>query len=341
MSSILSKLTNYQNLTQKEAQTLMRQMMIDAKDGAMSDTIKAAILTALAMKGETIKEITGFAKTMRQFSVKIPVRNPLLDTCGTGGSGLSRLNVSTAAAFILAAAGVKVAKHGNRAAGGRCGSFDLLEGLGAKIELGPAEVAETIKQTNLGFIFAPLYHPAMKNVSPVRRELGIRTVFNILGPLTNPARPQYQILGVSDSKLGPMMIEILRQLGSKRAMVVCGGDGLDEITLTGPTQVWELFVNGHIKKYAIKPEDFGLKRVQFDAIKGGDTQFNIKIIREVLNGKLADARSDLIVLNAATGLYIFGKIKSIKEGIMIALQLIKTGQVKAKLNEYIQSSLKL
>jgi anthranilate phosphoribosyltransferase len=335
--TFLQKLTQHQNLTQKEAAILMRQIM----SGKMSDVIKSSVLTALAMKSETVDEIIGMARVMRKFSVKVPAKNPLLDTCGTGGSGLPRLNVSTAAAFILAACSVRVAKHGNRASGHRCGSFDLLESLGARIELGPKQVAKTIKSTNLGFIFAPLYHPAMKYAVPVRKKLSIRTVFNILGPLTNPANAKYQILGISDPKLGPMMIEVLSRLGSKRAMVVCGEDGLDEITLTESTRVWELMPSGRVKKYIIKPENFGLKSVSFSKIKGNDRKYNTKVIYDVLTGKLRGARLNLILLNAAAGLYVFGKAKSIKQGLAIAQKAVESGKVKVKLEEYIKLTKKM
>ena len=334
--TILQKLTQKQNLTQKEAADVMREIM----SGKMTDVMKAAVLTALAMKGETIDEIVGMAKVMRQFSVKVKAHNPLLDTCGTGGSGLPRLNVSTASAFILAACGVRVAKHGNRSSGERCGSFDLLEALGAKIELTPKQVTQTIKMTNLGLMFAPLYHPAMGHVVPVRKELGIKTIFNILGPMTNPAGANHQILGISDPGLGPMMIEVLRRLGSKHVMVVYGEDGLDEITMTTSTRVWELTSSNKIKKYKIKPQDFGLKQVSFDKIKGGDKKYNARVIRDVLTGKLRDSRRDLITLNAGAGLYVYGKARSIKQGLTIAQKVIDDGSVKAKLEEYVKLSKK-
>jgi anthranilate phosphoribosyltransferase len=213
--------------------------------------------------------------------------------------------------------------------------------LGARIELGPKQVAKTIKSTNLGFIFAPLYHPAMKYAVPVRKKLSIRTVFNILGPLTNPANAKYQILGISDPKLGPMMIEVLSRLGSKRAMVVCGEDGLDEITLTESTRVWELMPSGRVKKYIIKPENFGLKSVSFSKIKGNDRKYNTKVIYDVLTGKLRGARLNLILLNAAAGLYVFGKAKSIKQGLAIAQKAVESGKVKVKLEEYIKLTKKM
>jgi len=331
---ILSKLIQKQNLTTQESQNLMRKIM----SNKIINVQKSAILTALSIKGETINEIAGMAKAMRKISKKVPIKNPLLDTCGTGGSTLPRLNVSTASAFILAACGVRIAKHGNRSSSGRCGSFDLLEGLGAKIELKPNKVAKTIKKTNLGFMFAPLYHPAMKHVILVRKKLGIRTVFNILGPLTNPAGAKYQILGISDPNLGFKMIKVLKALGTKRALIVYGEDGLDEITLTSPTKVWELNDEKKIKKYQIKPADFGLKQVNFDKIKGGKIKYNTKAIRDILTGTNTGPQRDLVVLNAGAGLYIYGKTKSIKQGIKLAEQAIDNRKAGQKLEQYIKLS---
>lgn len=337
MSTLLQKLVSHQNLSQKEATQLMRELMSDT----LSDILKAAILTSLATKGETIEEITGMTRAMREFSVKVPFKNPLLDTCGTGGSGLQRLNVSTASAFILASCGVRVAKHGNRAASGRVGSFDVLEALGAKIEFGPSQVTRTIKETNLGFMFAPLFHPAMKNVMPVRKELGIKTVFNILGPITNPANAQYQVLGVSRPELGPIMATVLKNLGARGALVVYGEDGLDEITVTSSTKVWELAGNGNIKTYRIKPGDFGIQQTPFAKIKGGDAAYNARVIRGVFDGSIADARRDIMVLNAAAGLYVYGAVQSTKEGTALAQKAVVSGRVKKKLEEYIAISKQL
>ncbi len=334
MSTFLKKLTARQNLTQKEATLLMRELVSDT----LSDTLKAALLAALATKGETIDEITGMAREMRAHSIKVPVQNPLLDTCGTGGSGLLRLNVSTASAFILAACGVRVAKHGNRAASGRTGSFDVLEALGAKIELTPKQVAQTIQKTNLGFMFAPLYHLAMKNIMPVRKILGIKTVFNILGPLTNPANAQYQILGVSNEKSSEQIIIALKNLGCARAMVVYGEDGLDEITITAPTKIWELTQASAIKTSRITPEEFGIKRASFEKIKGGDAAYNARVIRGVFDGNITDARRDIILLNAGAGLYVYGVARSIKGGIVLAREAVMSGKAKTKLAEYIAAS---
>jgi len=334
--NLLQKITQGTDLTQKESAYIMHSIM----SGNLSETLIAGILTALAIKGETVNEITGMARAMRSFSKKVAIQNPLLDTCGTGGSGLRRINVSTASAFILAAAGVRVAKHGNRAASGRSGSFDVLEKLGVRIELSPVQVKKMIKKTNLGFMFARVFHPAMKHVANVRKNLGIRTVFNILGPLTNPARANHQILGVSDPRLGPIMIAVLKKLGTKRALVVYGEDGLDEITITAPTQVWEL-KKGRTRTYKITPEQFGIKRVPFKKIKGGNATFNARIIRGCLNNTITDAHRDLILLNAAAGLYVYGRASSIRHGLSIAQKAIRNGSAKAKLEEYIKVSRKM
>jgi anthranilate phosphoribosyltransferase len=333
IQKILKKLSQKQDLTIEEAAGVMKLIM----SGETTPAQTACFLTALATKGESTEEITGMAKVMREFSTKVEVGGPLLDTCGTGGSGLPRLNISTAGAFVLAAAGVKVAKHGNRAAGGRCGSFDVLEALGAKIELSVEQVKKAIEQTGLGFIFAPLFHPAMKNVVPVRKEIGIRTVFNILGPLTNPAGAQYQVLGVSDESIAPKMIEVLKNLGSKKVLLVHGGDGLDEITVTAKTKVWELD-NGEIKEYELTPEQFGMQRVDFDAIKGGDARQNAQIIKDIFDNKITDARLDIILLNVAAGLIAYGQVENFEEGVKISRQIIESGKAKEKLEEYIKLS---
>jgi anthranilate phosphoribosyltransferase len=328
--TILKKLLKKEDLTVEESENAMNLIM----GGENRPSQTAAFLALLAAKGESADEITGMAKVMREFSAKVDVDIPVLDTCGTGGSGLPRLNVSTASAFVLAAGGVKIAKHGNRAAGGRCGSFDVLEALGAKIELNADEVKKSIEEVGLGFMFAPLFHPAMKNVVPVRKEIGIRTIFNILGPLTNPANARYQVLGVSDEAIALKMIEVLKNLGSKKVLLVHGKDGLDEITVTAETKIWELG-NGEIKEYEISPEQFGMKRVEFEAIAGGNAQENAETIRKILNNEITDARLDIILLNVAGGLLAYEKVESFEEGIKIARETIESGKAKGKLEEYV------
>jgi anthranilate phosphoribosyltransferase len=333
IQDLLKNLVLKQDLTQVEAEKAMRQIMA----GEVTPSQTAGFLTALAMKGETVEEITGMTKIMREFSEKVYVEGPVLDVCGTGGSGLPRFNVSTTSAFILAAGSVKVAKHANRGAGGRCGSLDLLEGLGAQINLGPAQVETCIQETNLGVISAPLFHPAMKNVVPVRKELGIRTVFNILGPLTNPAGAQYQILGVSNAKIAPKMLEVLKNLGSQRVAIVHGEDGLDEITLTGKTSIWELN-QGETHHYTIQPEDFDIPCSQFQDIAGGDVAQNVQISRGILSGAYGGPQRDLVLLNAAAGFLVYGTVQNFRDGIRLARDLLKSGKAQAKLEAYIEVS---
>ncbi|MFH1565288.1 MAG: anthranilate phosphoribosyltransferase [bacterium] len=331
--TIIKKLSQKQDLTIEESSNAMKLIM----SGENTPAQTATFLSLLSAKGESSEEITGMAKVMREFGVKVEVDMPLLDTCGTGGSGLPRLNVSTASAFVLAAAGVKIAKHGNRASGGRCGSFDVLETLGARIELNAKYVKKSIEEIGLGFMFAPLFHPAMKNVAPVRKEIGIRTVFNILGPLTNPANVKYQVLGVSDESIAPKMIEVLKNLGSKKVLLIHGKDGLDEITVAAETKIWELN-GGDIKEYEISPEQFGMQRVEFSAIAGGNAQENADVIRKILNNKITDARLDIILLNVAGGLIAYEKAESFEEGIEIARETIESGKAGRKLEEYIKYS---
>lgn len=331
--TILKKFLQKQDLTIEESEIAMKLIMSGENTSAQT----ATLLALLAAKGESADEITGMAKVMREFSIKVEIDMPLLDTCGTGGSRLPRLNISTASAFVLAATGVKIAKHGNRSAGGRCGSFDILEALGARIELNGKQVQKSIEETGLGFMFAPLFHPAMKNVAPIRKEIGIRTVFNILGPLTNPAGAKHQVLGVSNESIAPKMIEVLKNLGSKKVLLVYGKDGLDEITVTAETKIWELN-GGNIKEYEIFPEQFGMKRVEFKAIAGGNAQENAGVIKKILNGEIVDSRLDIILLNAAAGLIAYEKTENFEEGIKIAREAIESGRVGKKLEEYIRFS---
>lgn len=333
IQDLLKDLVLRRDLTQQEAETAMRHIMA----GELTPSQTAGFLVALAMKGETVEEITGMTKIMREFSEKVQVEGAVLDVCGTGGSGLPRFNVSTIGAFILAAGGVKVAKHANRGAGGRCGSLDVLEGLGAAINLGPAQVENCLQQTNMGFISAPLFHPAMKNVVSVRKELGVRTVFNILGPLTNPASAQYQVLGVSNAKIAPKMLEVLKNLGSQRVMIVHGEDGLDEITLTGKTSIWELN-QGEIHNYSIQPEDFNLSRCSFQDITGGDVTQNVQIARSILGGTYRGPKQDLVLLNAAAGFLVYGTVQDFKQGIQLTQDVLKSGKAQAKLEAYIEAS---
>jgi anthranilate phosphoribosyltransferase len=250
-----------------------------------------------------------------------------MDTCGTGGDGSGTFNVSTTAALVVAACGQPVAKHGNRAATSRCGSADVLEALGVKIELKPEQVARCVTEAGFGFMFAPTFHPAMKHVGPTRREIGIRTVFNILGPLTNPAGAAYQVLGVPEAGLVAKMGEALLHLGCKRALVVYGEDGMDEVSLGAPTLVCEVLGGkGDLREYRVTPEDVGLARQGRDAVRGGDAAFNAGLLRDTLAGKLADAHADMVSLNAGAALLACERVQTLAEGVSLAQETLRAGR---------------
>ncbi|MFC1807752.1 anthranilate phosphoribosyltransferase [Candidatus Omnitrophota bacterium] len=319
------------DLAPKEMEKAFSEIM----NGMAEPSQISAFITALSIKGESIGEITAAAKVMRKFASTIKVQTrlnePVLDTCGTGGSGKDTINVSTAAAFVVSGCGVKVAKHGNRAASSRCGSADLLESLGVKIDLPPKRVESCIKNIDIGFMFAPLFHGAMKYAVPVRRSIGICTIFNILGPLSNPANANCQVLGVFRKDFTPLMAGVLKNLGVKRAFVVHGCDGLDEISIAGPTQVTELR-DRSIRTYNVTPQKFGLKRAALKDISGGGPKANAAKILSILKGKKGPMR-DVVLLNAAFGLVAAGRVKTVKDGIRLARQSIDTGAGLAKLEE--------
>lgn len=329
----INKVINNQDLTIQEAEEVMNHIM----SGECTDSQIGGFLTALATKGETVEEITACARVMRAKATRIEVdgnNDVILDTCGTGGTGTDTFNISTTAAIVIAAAGVKVAKHGNRAASSKCGSADVLEELGVNLDVTPKIVAQSIKEINIGFLYAPILHKAMKYAIRPRRELGVRTVFNILGPLTNPAGANAQVMGVFDEKLTEPIAHVLDKLGESRAFVVHGEDNLDEITITGPTKISELN-HGQVSTYPIKPEDFGLERAPFSEIKGGDANQNAAIVRSILEGKQSPAR-DIVVLNAAYGLLAAGKVDDPQTGVQLAQKTIDSGQAKSKLEALIQ-----
>lgn len=305
--------------------------------GEMDEREMAVLLVEMAERGETVAELTGMAKVMRQFVTPVRGFEKAMDTCGTGGSGLPRVNTSTMTAFVLAAGKVLVAKHGNRAAGGRSGSFDVLEKLGAKIELGPEQVGKTLRKSGIGFMFAPLYHPAMKYVAPVRRDLKRRTVFNLLGPLTNPAAVRRQILGVSDLESGKKMVEVLRNLEHERVMVVQGSDGLDEFTVTGKSNVFEL-KNGKMSFYEFDPRDLGIKLVEFKDIEGGSIQHNAGIFEGVMTGDIVGPVRDLVLLNSAAGFLLAGRARTMGEGYEMAMSVLDTGAAYDLFHKYISLS---
>lgn len=327
----IGKVILKKDLQRSEIESVMDEIMT----GKATPAQISAFLTALRMKGETVEEITGCATIMRKYVRKVSISTPdsenLIDTCGTGGDGYHTFNISTISAFVCAGAGAKVAKHGNRAVSSMCGSADLLKELGINIEASIETVERCIQVIGVGFLFAPLLHPAMKYATPVRREIGIRTIFNILGPLTNPAGAKRQLLGVFDRRWVEPIARVLQQLGSVHSLVVCGDDGLDEVTTCTTTFVAELR-DGNIKTYTIHPEDFGISQAKPEQLKGGDNIKNKNIALDILNGKNGPQR-DIVVLNSACALYASGRAKDIKEGIEVAKDSIDSKCALNKLME--------
>ena len=290
-------------------------------------------LTEMANRGETVEEITGMAQAMRALMVPVTTAYPVIDTCGTGGSGLNRINTSTLVAFILAADDIYVAKHGNKAASGRCGSFDVLENLGVNIELKAEEIKSSLQKTHLGFIYARLFHPAMKIINPIREKIGKRTIFNLLGPLLNPAKASKQLMGVNNLETAQKMIHVLRNLQLKRVLVVIGSDGLDEITLTGDTTIMELR-NGEITQTTITPESVGLSKVSRQQIEGGSVELNASIFRDILENRAKKPYLDLVLFNAGAGFYLADKASSIAEGVNRARIILESGAAQQKFLDY-------
>jgi anthranilate phosphoribosyltransferase len=319
-------------LTDSQAREAMDAVM----SGEVTQAQIATLVTGLRMKGESVAEIAGFARAMRDHAVRVEIDacdKPLLDTCGTGGDYANTFNISTTATFAIAAAGVRIAKHGNRAASSLCGSADLLEGLGVAVELTPDQVAEAVEKVGVGFMFAPAFHPAMRFVGPTRREIGIRTIFNVLGPLTNPARASHQLIGVGHADIAVKLAEVLRVLGSRHVVLVHALEGLDEVGIEGPTQVteWDERLGG-VRQYTISPEDFGLARATRAEIIGGNVDANIRITRSILEGEQGPRRA-ITLLNAGAGIYAADAAESIGEGIEIAARAIDSGAALAKLEE--------
>lgn len=331
----LARVVNRQDLSEEEMIVVMEEIM----SGACMPAQIGAFITALRMKGESVAEITGAARVMREKATRIKVEAEIVvDTCGTGGDASNTFNVSTTAAFIIAASGVKVAKHGNRAVSSRCGSADILEALGANLDLSPALVAAAIGAVGFGFLFAPKLHLAMKHAIGPRREIGLRTIFNILGPLTNPAGANVQVLGVYDGNLTNTLATVLKNLGSRAAMVVFGEGGFDELSIVGPTRISEL-KGGAVRDYVVQPDDFGLKRATPAEIAGGDAAKNVQIVHSIFAGEKGACR-DMVVLNAAAALAISGKARDMPEGVRMAEELIDSGAAGKKLEEYITFSRK-
>ncbi|MBI5641993.1 MAG: anthranilate phosphoribosyltransferase [Deltaproteobacteria bacterium] len=323
----ISKIVKGTDLSEAEMIEVMNEVMT----GGASPAQIGSFITALRMKGETVPEITGAARVMREKATKVYASPGVIDTCGTGGDESMTFNISTAAAIVSAGAGLTVAKHGNRSVSSRSGSADVLRSLGVNIEAEVSRVEECIKDAGIGFLFAPMLHGAMKYAAPVRREIGIRSIFNILGPLTNPAGARRQIIGVYDPALTDLLAKVLFNLGSVHAFIVRGEDGLDEITLTGPTRVTEL-KDGSIKTYHIKPEDFGFKSCPSGDLKGGDPEVNAAIIMDVLNGKQGPAR-DVVLLNSAAAITAGGVSKTLEEGIAVARGSIDSGAALERLQK--------
>lgn len=324
----LNRLIDHQEINHNEMVSLMRQIM----SGCVSPVMIAAIITGLRIKKETVGEIAAAAQVMRDLSTKVPVASDaqLVDTCGTGGDGAHTFNISTAAMFVAAAAGAKVAKHGGRSVSSQSGSADVLEALGVSINLNPKQVAESIEEVGVGFMFAPNHHSAMKYAAPVRRELGIRTIFNILGPLTNPANAKAQVLGVFHPDLVSTQIRVLQKLGSQRALTVFGREGLDEISISGPTLVGEL-KDGEIREYEISPDSFGLPRHDISALRVANIDESKAMLIEALTGKNVAAR-DIVTLNAGATLYVAGVADSIESGVIKAKETIASGAARQKLD---------
>jgi len=297
----------------------------------------AAFVTALRIKGETVDEIAGLASVMRAKAVPVAATPPVIDTCGTGGDNCASINISTAAAFIAAGAGLRVAKHGNRAMTSRCGSADVLEALGVKIDLGAEAVTECLEKVGIGFMFAPLFHPAMKHAAVPRREIGIRTVFNILGPLTNPARAESQVIGVPSQELGNKIASVLHRLGTKHSLVVHSLDGMDEISISGRSLVWEVDEDKVSPAYEVSPQYFGFKEATLSEIKGGTPEENAGILRRILNGEKGPLR-DVVVMNTAAAVFAGNRASDLKEGAKFAEEAIDCGQAREKLEGLIRLS---
>ncbi|EJL40912.1 anthranilate phosphoribosyltransferase [Brevibacillus agri] len=312
------------------SRAIAEEAMGEIMDGKATPAQIGAFLASMRLKGEQVEEIIGFAQAMRARAMRFPIELPgLVDTCGTGGDGSNTFNISTASAIVAASDGVRIAKHGNRAVSSKSGSADVLEELGVPVNLSPKSAADCLRATNLCFLFAPLYHQAMKHAAGPRKELAVRTVFNLLGPLTNPANASHQLMGVYDAKLLPTVAAVLRELHVERALVVAGSDGLDELTVTGTSQIAELR-DGEIRTYEIDPEQFGLRRHEKEALRGGDACENATIIREVFAGKRGAAR-DIVLLNAGAILYLANRVRSIEAGVIRAAELIDDGLVMRKL----------
>lgn len=327
----LNSLIDGKNLSHEAMLATMRQVMA----GELTPAQISALLIALRIKGETVDEIAAAAQVMRELSTKVVIQSTtnLIDTCGTGGDGIQTFNVSTASAFVAAAAGAKVAKHGGRSVSSICGSADVLETLGVNVNQTPEQVAHSVEQIGVGFMFAPNHHSAMKHSAPVRRELGVRTMFNLLGPLTNPANAKRQIMGVFSPSLTGKLARVLQQLGSEHVMVVCGADGMDEISFAGDTHVAEL-KNGQVSEYVLNPRQFGLQLHNVSSIKVADAAASKAMILDVLSGRTGGAR-DIVLLNAGAAVYVAGLVSDMQAGIAKAAEMLDNGKAMQKLEQLV------
>ncbi|MFN2595385.1 MAG: anthranilate phosphoribosyltransferase [Actinomycetota bacterium] len=329
---VLSTLLAGESLSQDQAAAAMFEIM----DGAATPVQMAGFVVALRAKGVSSAELAGLVRTMREFAAEVSVGGPVLDTCGTGGDRAGTFNVSTAAAIVCAGAGVKVAKHGNRAASSRCGSADVLEALGVKIDLAPIDVERCIARAGMGFCFAPMFHPAMRHTASARRELGIPTIFNFLGPLTNPAGARRQALGVADQNMVEPMVQTLALLGSEHVVAFHGRDGLDELTTTGPSDVVEL-KDGELHKWVVDPAELNLPHAELDQVAGGSPDENAATIRRIFDGETGPQR-DIVVLNAAAGFIAAGRAPDMASGVGLAQETIDSGSARDGLGLLIEVS---
>lgn len=329
-NEILKQVIAGDDLTQEQMMTYMNEIM----SGEKSDAEIASFLTALKIKGEAVSEIVGGAKVMREKAAPIDMGDlNTIDTCGTGGDSTGTYNISTAVAIVSAAAGVPVVKHGNRSVSSKCGCADVLEACGVKIDITPDQVKECVEKIDIGFLFAPTFHSAMRFVGPTRKALGFRTIFNILGPLANPANAKAQVVGVFEERLTTVFAQVLKELGLKKVLVVHGKDGLDEFSTTAETVVSEL-KDGQVTTYTVKPEDFGFERANISDLVGGETKLNAEILKSVLSGEKGPKR-DILLLNAGAAFYVAEKVASIEEGIKMAAQVIDDGLAAKKLEEFV------
>lgn len=332
--AILARILEQHEIPYEEMIELMRAIM----SGNVSPVMTAALVTGLRIKRESIGEISAAAQVMRELAVRIevPDASHLVDTCGTGGDGCNTFNISTTSAFVAAAAGAQVAKHGGRSVSGKVGSADVLEAIGINLDQTPDQIARSITEVGIGFMFAPNFHHAMKHAAPVRRELGVRTVFNILGPLTNPAGASNQLLGVYHADLTGVLAQVLLRLGSRHAMIVHGSDGLDEITLSGPTKIAELNA-GEVREYSVQPEDFGLERTAITSLQVNSTEDAQAMLLSVLDNHPGPAR-DIVLLNAGAAIYVAGKADSWARGVETARDMLASGAAKQKMQALVEFS---